>query len=438
MKKMLALLLALMLALTCTMALAETTGIPPILGITVQSENDVDREVLKNALTQMGVDENTLSLIDSVAAVISESSEKVVVAPNGFQYEELLKGTSIFSLVSQFTENGVLTSTSLLPNYAFAVSMEEIGQMMQGMAQQAEGLQALDTEALAKAITGYSNTFIDACVKAVTPGQPEQGDFVLDGISYNIKVPLNVDLAAIIDASNKMTADLFNDETVKSAIETLKGMGVNIEVPESTDIPVDPATLPTVAVDAYMSIDEQGNQGDTTDVVFSVTLPGTEEPATMGDVLVQGKNVRIIAQFLTAGLNVGCTVEPTENGGSFRSDFNYNGMYLGFASVCDNQESATVVDSYAYLMDDANPVFTNHTTIENSGELTLSADGEGKTVVALTDLFGEGAEELTGGIVMDFMFNGLGSMLSTAGELMPHETGAITSLFMGGAQEPAA
>ena len=109
MKKMLALLLALMLALTCTMALAETTGIPPILGITVQSENDVDREVLKNALTQMGVDENTLSLIDSVAAVISESAEKVVVAPNGFQYEELLKGTSIFSLVSEFTENGVLT-----------------------------------------------------------------------------------------------------------------------------------------------------------------------------------------------------------------------------------------------------------------------------------------------------------------------------------------
>ena len=244
MKKMLALLLALMLALTCTMALAETTGIPPILGITVQSENDVDREVLKNALTQMGVDENTLSLIDSVAAVISESAEKVVVAPNGFQYEELLKGTSLFSMVSQFSESGLLAATSLLPNYTFSLSAEEIGQMIQGMAQQAEGLQALDTEALAKAITGYSNTFIDACVKAVTPGQPEQGDFVLDGISYNVKVPLNVDLAAIIEATNKMTADLFNDETVKSAIETLKGMGVNIEVPESTDIPVDPATLP--------------------------------------------------------------------------------------------------------------------------------------------------------------------------------------------------
>jgi stage II sporulation protein D len=36
------------------------------------------------------------------------------------------------------------------------------------------------------------------------------------------------------------------------------------------------------------------------------------------------------------------------------------------------------------------------------------------------------------------VFNGLGNLLSTAGELMPDEIGAITSLFMGGAQEPAA
>ena len=440
MKKMLAVLLALMLALTCTAALAEATTVPAFQGMTVQSENDVDREVLKNALTQLGLDENTLSLVDTVANIVSETSEKVVIAPDGFQYEELLKGTSLFSMVSQFSESGLLAATSLLPNYTFSVSTEEIGQIILAMAQQAADFQALDTEALTQAITGYSNAFIDTCVKSVTPGEPEQGDFVLDGISYNVKVPINVDLAAIIDASNKMTTDLFNDEAVKSTLETLKGMGVNVEAPKASDTPVDPATLPTVAVDAYMTIDEQGNQGDTTDVVFSVTLPGSEEAATIGDVLVEGKKVRIVAQFLTAGLNIGCTVEPTENGGNFRSDFDFNGLYFGMASVCDNQESGTVVDSYVYLMDDANPVFTNHTTIVKSGELTLSADGEGKTVVGLSDLTGEKAEDVTGGIVMDFMFNGLGNLMTTAGELMPDEISAITSLFMGGAADasPAA
>ena len=432
MKKLLAAVLALVLALSCTLALAETGAVeePAFQGLTVQSEYDVDREVLMYALALFGLDEYVIGIADTVAAVIDEAGEKVVLAPNGLQYELLLKGTSLFNVVGQLSETGLVASTSLLPNYAFSVSMEEIGQALQSVAAQAEGLQSLDTEALSKALTEYTNTFINTCAAAVTTGNPEQGNFVLDGISYNIKVPINVDLAAILNGYISLFSSLSKDEAVKSAIEALKGMGLDITLPEEGDLtPVDAASLPTVAVDAYMFIDEEGNQSDTVDVVFSVTPAGSEDAATIGDVLVEGGNVRVIAQFLTAGLNVACTVQRAENGGSARLDIDYNDFYVALAAVCDSQETSTAVDGYLYLIDAEKPLFTSHSTITPNGALTLSADDKGKTVVALSDLTGDNVKEATGGIVIDFLFNGLGGLLSTAGELMPDEIGVISALM---------
>lgn len=432
MKKALAVVLALVLALSCTLALAETGPVeePAFPGVTVQSEYDVNREVLMYALALFGLDEYTIGIVDTVAAVVDEAGEKAILAPDGFQYELLLKGTSLVNVVGQLSETGLVASTSLLPNYAFSVSMEEIGQALQSIATQAEGLQALDTEALAQAITGYTNTFINTCAAAVSAGDPEQGNFVLDGIKYNVKVPINVDLAAILNGYISLFSDLSKDEAVKSAIETLKGMGVNITLPEEGELTsVDEASLPTVAVDAYMFIDEEGNQSDTVDVVFSVTPAGSSDAATIGDVLIEGGNVRVIAQFLTAGLNVACTVEKAENGGSARLDFDYNDLYFGLATVCDSKDDSTAVDGYVYLIDSENPVFTSHSTITLNGALTLSADGEGKTVVALSDLTSDNAKEATGGLVIDFLFSGLGGLLSAAGELMPDETSIISTLM---------
>ena len=432
MKKILAVVLALVLALSCTLALAETSAVeePVFQGLTVQSEYDVNREVLMSALALFGLDEYTIGIVDTVAAIVDEAGEKAVLAPDGFQYELLLKDTSLFNVVGQLSETGLVASTSLVPNYTFSVSMEEIGQALQSVATQAESLQALDTEALTQSITGYMNTFIDTCTAAVSYGDAEQGDYVLDGISYNVKVPINVDLAAILNGYISMFSALSKDEAVKSAIETLNGMGVNITLPEEGELsPVDGASLPTVAIDAYMYIDEEGNQSDTVDVVFSVTPAGSKDAATIGDVLIEGGNVRVIAQFLTAGLNVAYTVEKAENGGSARLDIDYNDIYVGFATVCDSRDDSTAVDGYIYLLDGENPVFTSHSTITLNGALTLSADGKGKTVVALSDLVNKNSKAMTGGIVFDFMFNGLGGLRSTLEKLMPDETGTVSNLI---------
>ena len=84
MKKMLALLMALVLALSCTLALAETaqttettdpTSTPAFNGLTVESEYDVDREALKNTLAKFGLDESLITIVDTIAAVFDQSGE---------------------------------------------------------------------------------------------------------------------------------------------------------------------------------------------------------------------------------------------------------------------------------------------------------------------------------------------------------------------------
>ena len=197
----------------------------------------------------------------------------------------------------------------------------------------------------------------------------------------------------------------------------------------------------TMEMDAYMFIDEQGNQGDTTDVVFSVTPAGSEEAATIGDVLVQGKNIRVTAQFLTAGTNVYFSSQPDDaTPVNWRLDVEYSGIYAGLAIVAGDVDGASATDIYLFLMDEENPVLCVTASVRQGGELTLSADGEGKTAITMADLTGDNAENMAAVVGMDLL-GGLGNLISTASQLMPEETQTITNLAMGafgGSDEPAA
>ena len=143
MKKLLAVLLALALALSCTLAMAETTEAAPAAdsqpfpGLTIESEYDVDRDTLKAALGKMGMDESIITLIDTLAAIVDQTGEKVVIANEGFQAEILMKGNSLLNLVGLANDKGLTFGSNLIPNYALSLSFDELGDMIAGALQQA-------------------------------------------------------------------------------------------------------------------------------------------------------------------------------------------------------------------------------------------------------------------------------------------------------------
>ena len=78
-KKLLAVLLALVLALSCTLAVAETTDTTAgqeFPGLTDESEYDVNREALTKLLTDKGLDEGLVKFVDAVAAIADECGER--------------------------------------------------------------------------------------------------------------------------------------------------------------------------------------------------------------------------------------------------------------------------------------------------------------------------------------------------------------------------
>ena len=448
MKKLLAILLAALMALTGTLALAEGGDIeepvveetaPAFPGLTLTCEFDVDREVLANALTTLGAPDAIKGIADNIAAVIDEAGERLIVVPEGMEYALTLKGKDLVNLVLQQLDEGIALGSSLIPSYVLTMSNETLGLLMDQMSQSMSGAMAgIDMEALSAALGDYSQQFIASCTAAVTYGTPEQGDYVMDGISYNTMIPINVDIPAIMEAMNTLTQQMKEDENVKAVLDALAAQGVNISLDEAEKAGV-AEDLPTMTMEAYQTLDEQGNAGDTTLVVFDVYAPGAEEgaePATVGDVLVQGDAVTVNLQFVSAqNTQLSVNYLPDgEQGHEVRVDvYAPNDMYFG----CDARFAmgdVIVSDADIFVLDTEKPLFSEHGEIVQGGELTLSVDAEGKTAVAIEDLMGEDSQEAIQSLSGDLMGNGLGGIISAALDAMPEEVSALAGLLMGGGE----
>lgn len=436
MKKLLAVLLALLLALSCTLAMAETTGAAEVQefpGLTVQSEYDVNREAVTKLLTDMGLDESLVKLFDAIAAIANEAGEKLVIAKDGVQCDVLLKGSSLVNVVTQFNENGLLIGSNLIPNYAVSVSFADLLQMFLAHVQeQVEAAEGFDLDAIQESLTTYGNAFVESCTAAIIPGEPKQGDFLMDGVSYNTMVPMKIDLPTMVDALNELTENLQNDEAIQTALMQLALMGVNVSFGSGSDTElVDKATLPSVAVETYMNLDENGQENGPTQVSVFVVPAGETEPATVVHTKVNGNNVTVDAQFISANSSITYTMDrnPEDTLGiSCRMDAYLKDSYFGFAAVTASTDEQIAFDAYLYVQDTENAIAEEHGTITLQGELTASVSDKA-TVLTLDELTGEKSSDNLSGLLMDMMFSGLGSVLSTATELMPEEVDTISSTF---------
>lgn len=455
MKKLLAVLLAMMLALSCTLAMAETApaaDAEPFPGLTIESEYDVDRDTLKDALTKMGMDETVITLIDTIAAIVDQTGEKVVVANEGFQAELLMKGNSLLNLVGLANEKGLTFGSNLIPNYAVNISFEELGDMIASSLEQAakeadenDPTKYLDMASLTKVVTDYCNDFVQTCTTdGIIPGTPEQGEFEHDGTTYNFKVPMDISLPVMLDAAKELLSNLENDETVQTALLQMALSGVNVNFSDSSQLDeIDPATLPVVKVETYSNMDDNGNQSGPTLVAVYVVPVGETTAATTVYTKVDGKNVKIDAEFVGEVANTQVAFvsdrDPQDPFGSnSRMDVYVGDLYFGCAVVTSSTDESIQFDAYGYLQDTEKPIVTERGTIVMNGALTLGV-ADGATQISLSDLTGKNASDVVGGLMNDLSGGAL-SVLMTAYNAVP-EIGAIVGQLTGGTDataEPAA
>ena len=442
MKKLLAMLLALIVALSCTLSLAETADAAALPEITITGKYAVDREVLANVLTTFGVDEKTAGIADAAAAVMNELGERLILADNGLELGLSLKGTDLFTLVGELSDAGISLGSSIIPSYVLTLSGETLAAALQSAAGDvADDLSSLDFSALGEALSGHAQTFITSCVSAVSYGEAVPGDYVMDGISYNVMVPINVDMEAIMNALDTFMNAITADENVQAAVKQLEDKGFNFSADNSEPLADEP--LPKLDFEAYMTMYEEGNTTGATDVVFKVYPPESEEVATMGDVLVEDDRVRVIVQIFdtedadATPVNVMYEVNSIDGGQQHHMELYVNDMYFGF--VCSVAvKDAVTIDSEVYVLDSEKPLLCENVVITQDGQRTVALNDGSKQVIALEDLIeGENAESLRSTLMMEALFSGIGGIIAGASEAMPEEVGALMSLFTGSDGEPA-
>ena len=453
MKKLLALLLVAMLALTGTLALAEEAAAPveeaaaPVeeaaapefKGLTVTGSVTIDRDGLGNLLKGMGL-ESIAPVIDAVAAICNEGTETVVVAPDGLEYDLSVKGQSLINMAAAMDEAGITLVSNLIPGHAVTLSVESIMGALLGMVSQAtEATDGLDTNGVQIAFGTYMNDFSKAVSAAIVPGDPVAGDYVLDGITFNYAVPVEVDTYAIVNAAQETIYNIFSDETILTFLEGLKDKGINISVDSPEDLNLNFEEVPEVKVNFYMNLDETtGEQNGPTEVEVKIS-DATGEVMTMGYVLVDGQNVDADFQFLSAGMDVKFVFQPSETGATCSLDYNIdNSLYIGFVSTYDTANDINF-DTDLYVMDREKPLVCERATIVMEGQLSAPVSTEGKTVVAIESLMGDESGDAASNLLTDLLTNGLlGNVVGTLSQAMPDEFNAIFGLFMGGDTEQLA
>lgn len=434
MKKLLAMLVALIMALSCTLALAEEAP----QGVTITSELSIDCEAARNLLSSMVQDEDQVALIDSVAAILDSLKEQLVIADNGAQLDLFLKDSQVITLACEATETGLAVASTLFPSYVLTLSKDTVGQIMEQLTAQSDS-NAENPEAMAafqqifEAANGYFEEYSQAVSSAVSFGDPEMGEFTVGDLSFNSHMPLNVDVQTIADASKKLVDQLENDENVQSGLKTLEGMGMKVSEEDEINLNLDELTNVAVTGDIYMNLDENGAQTGATYVLVQVV--GGEEGQTSTtnvSVLVDEGTTYVSIELPENQTTLDITVVPDEAGVSVRVDANVQDAYFGGAFVLAIGE-ATTADIYIYVLDDENPLAVENITIEKGGELTMTV-GDDKTELAIEDLMNDSEGELSSGLMMDVLFNGLGTVMSAASEALPDEVNALMSTFTGGAE----
>ena len=422
MKKLLALILALMLALGGVAAFADT----------VYTKVTIDPDVAKELLPGFGIPEDQMAMIDPILSLVNALGVKVVTVEDGAEVALDLNGKDALTLGWATDDAGATVVSTLFPNFVLTVSQETINQMMeQFMANMPGaggegGMGGFDFAAMGETLGGHYVKWFQACAAAGKPGDPVPGEYEFYEVSFDTMMPVEVDMPAIKAATQTLLDDLLADP---AAMNMMKGMAQGMAQSSGGDFDGEDfdanfkagfeewmAHFPdTASAEFYTNSEEEG--------IFYLygesAREDSDEPAVIYDMLFLGQQDMLMncQTFGEGAMNM--TFEM--HGSDMRMDFSMEEMYFGLGLSFPENE----FDLDIYYMNPDAPLLCVQVKMDEAGERTLSLDADGKTVVAVEDAMSDQSGEVVQGLLGDVMGNGLGALVGVLSEEAPE----VMSLF---------
>lgn len=426
MRKWLAVMLALVLALSCAAASAQTVSV----------KLAVDTEAVKTLATAYGMPEEQAStIIDPIAALINALGVKVITAADGAQIDLELKDKNALSLGFATTEEGTALVSTLIPNYMLTVKPETLEQLMSSFMQNMPGAGAagaaggFDMSAMAGMIMPYVMPFTEAFQTAVVPGEPVPGEYEIDGVTFDTMVPVDIDVDALAAATRTMLDGMMNDEKVVSLFQSFgqfSGGSFNVEdMKKNMDEFI--AHFPkTVTATVY-------NNSDGSPAYYvegTATDEGKEEPSYGYTMLILDEKTGKMS-FFVFEQEIITSISYGEDG--FTAGF-YQGESSIVLDVTSTAGDPMTTKADLYISSET-PLLTITVAQSQDSTRTLPVEAGEKTVVAVEELMSsQGGSEAVQGLTTELMSNGLPSLLTSLAVNVPEAASLLSMLMAPAAQ----
>ena len=428
MKKLLALVVALMLVLTCAPAFAQTVCV----------KATVDRDLAKELLPGFGVPAEQFGTIDNVLAVVNALGVRVTTVADGAQVDLSMNDADALSLGWVTDDVGATIVSTLFPNYALTLQSETVTSMMEQMAANmpgGSGAGGFDMAAMGKVLGGHIQKWMEACAAAGKPGEPETVKFEYEEYVFDTKVPVTVDMNAITTATNELLDNLLADP---AAMSMLQGMAQGMS--QSSGVEFNPETF---EADFKAGFEEwMGHFPDEVNAEVYTMSDGSEIFYMLAESFHEGdENPFFNANMLYEGaqtMEMGYTMEMTDaetsktvtmaagfamDGQDMQMFFDMDGMYFGLN--ISFSEGDMVFD--VFFANPDKPLLSVSVEITPDGDRTLPVDAEGKTTLAIEEIMANGNSEAAQGLYADIQNNGLNALIGTATQAVP-EFGSLMSM----------
>ena len=423
MKKLLSLLIALAMLLSCTAALAEDTeaAIPAMDPITVNAKMNLNSDIIASLLA-VQADEATMQLMNNVLAIINEASVQAVITSGGVQFDLKLRDALMLSTSAVQNEQGLVVASDLFPSYVLTLSNETIGQVMQQFSESAAQSGVGMDEALEAIVVAAQTHFMPLLQTAF--GEAEQGDFVVSGETnthYNTKLPVTLTQGQLAEALVLFVQDAAKNETIQAVMAA--SMSDEIDM---TELEAAIAELreneeeynKVLPITVYANMSAEGGMQD---AYAEVQIPDGEETVKVA-VTIQESGA-VVVRVVSGDDEVNVTVTMLENGVNVQVVMTQEGMQLGYDVTIAEQNDVLTANVQISLFGTA--VLTAEITAVPGGEITYPASLEGKQELAVEALLADEDGTVAGALLADVQGNGLNTLLTNASSVMPAEVTAL-------------
>ena len=452
MKKVLAILLAAIMLMSCAAATAEGTyGINPPL--THAQYGELNVETVVNLLKKAGVPEEAMPMTSTILSFLDSFGVKEVTTENASQWQVFVKDTCVADLAMANEDGKIVLSTSLLPSYTVTLSMESITELFQQVIEKLleatvsvldenkdvlnniiSTFSKVDFETMDKNYAEYAKEFTENFLSSYTLGEAEQGEYTFaeNGVVFNTKQSFEVDIKAIVDATAELVNKKLKDDNALALAGAFNKLGVNINLPtEVSAEEIKAENLPQVNGAVYTVADKDGKPASSDKaIVVECAEAGAKEPAITIAIYTADNNCVVAIEQPAENTKIAFSAESVvENLSNIKYTHTRGDDY--FAVDCDvvSSDGGVMIIRNLYFMDPENPILTGYETVTPGGELTVPLYSEDKAVISMEEM----SQDKDGGsfisLTMDLMFNGMPGLINNLRKVMPEEV--ITLLSAG-------